>query len=212
MSARPCIAFDLDEVLCGIRGLCAEAFSRRTGINVPWTEWRFYEMYRIYGLSLNRAMDIIVEERIIERAPIEPYAAETVNTALEAGYRTAIVTSREYHPDGKGVTIDWLRQKNLEIDEVHLAGVNVTKSDVLLGIGNVVAYIDDYPPHLDHIARTGAAEQTFVLSRRWNQQSWGHRRMDNLRDFKAVIESLPRSTAAISSRSSPGRAIHVPNY
>lgn len=186
------VAFDLDEVLCNLRDIACESFRRRTGINIHWQQWSAYEMYWSYGMTQSAFEAMLIEDRALERVTPEPNARRVVSAAGMAGFRTAIITSREYYPEGLAVTREWLRMNHIAVDEIILTGRTLTKNDALRQLGDTRIFVDDFPVNLHKALEVDPAPELYLLDRPWNRTDRRHRRVHQLIDLEPRIWAASR--------------------
>lgn len=163
---KPMVGFDLDEVLLNLRDGTHSALTRRLGSCPPPAEWNQYNFFHTVGVPTEEYLSMLVEECLLEYATIEPGAYTTVHEIRSMGFRTAIVTSRAYHPRAMQVTLDWLHRHAIEMDDVVVVGRG--KVDALRKLG-AVAYVDDHAKNLWEIHDAGLPCSLALLDRPWNR-------------------------------------------
>lgn len=189
-NAQPIIGFDLDEVLCNLRDGTMAALRRRHGYYPHWSEWTTFGHNRAHGVSDEEYLRIIVEERILEAAALEPFAREVIDDCHRLGFRTAVITARGYHPRGEEVTREWLDRHALKIDELRIVKFGESKVDVIRALGPVRAYIDDNADHIDALYAAGVGGDLRMISRPWNADVDAFYRLKDLNWFGHHICSL----------------------
>lgn len=188
---RAVVGFDLDSVVADNNDLMAAVVSKEIGRTVDWRDWNGWSYYRNYGISDQRFLEICIEGRVLEDAPLAPGALEAMLALKDAGLDVACVTARAYHPRGEQVTGDWIDRLELPVDRLVVLDPSLSKRDALLAMPEVVAYLDDYLSHLYDIAGSGHPARLFVMDQPWNVGCRDFTRIFNLPDYaKQVLAGL----------------------
>lgn len=187
-SERPWVVFDMDEVVCNLRQGVQAALAKRFGTYPHWVTWNRYFHFNDVGLDLNSFLEILVEDRVCENAPVEPGAAEAIRAVRAMGYRTAIVTARGYHPHALRMTLDWLGEKGIELDAVHIVGMMDDKTDVICSLGPIAAYIDDLASHLLSLSRRCNSAVLVLRDKPWNRDANVLWRIEDMSQFVELVE------------------------
>jgi 5'(3')-deoxyribonucleotidase len=187
---RGIVAFDLDEVILNLRDGILAALRRRQPGYLHWREWSHFHHNQDQGISNEEFLNIIVEESILEQAPIEPGAREAIEAIRSMGYETAVVTARGYHPRGESVTRRWLANERVVMDYVRVVPFGISKTETLRELGGVVAYVDDHHKHLEALHAAGVGGELVLLNRPWNQSASGFWRVGGLPGFADVVRRL----------------------
>jgi len=183
MQKKPIIAFDCDNVLCDLIPGLSDACSRFTGISLEPDEWIHYDHFINVGMTLSDLLRAIIDHKILERAP--PYAGvvDAILLAREQGFAVALITARGYHPHGDPITLSWLKEFGMEFDHVILVDINETKAEALKSLDNVVAYIDDYLPHLHDLEIANAGVPLFLMDQPWNREDSKFQRVFSVHEY-----------------------------
>lgn len=185
------VAFDLDDVILNLREGFHAALARRFGPTYPhWSAWRDLWHFKPFGCDLHQFLSVIVEERLLEQAPIEPGAWSAIMQIRAMGFETAVVTARGYHPYGVQVTVEWLHRNAVDMDHVVIVPFGESKADAIRSLGRVVAYVDDHSPHLQGLRAAGVGGQLALMDRPWNQLTAAYPRVHDLHGFARLVEMV----------------------
>jgi 5'(3')-deoxyribonucleotidase len=183
----PFVVFDLDDTLANLREHLMDALNRRTGRQVHWSEWRRYELVSVYDVSVEQILAWVLEDRVLERATLEPHAREAVCAAREAGFRVAVVTARGWHPQGEAITRGWLDRHGLAVDAVHLVPAFGSKARVLARMGPVWHFVDDHAGHLHPARAVPSVRETHLIDRPWNREDTILNRIHGLDELVRIL-------------------------
>lgn len=191
---KPFVGFDLDEVLLGMRDLMHAALVRRLGAYPHWAYWTDFAHFERFApgrMDLKGFLNAIIEDEILENAPIEPGALDAVRKIRAMGYRTAVITARSYHPHGRRVTLDWLNRHGFEMDEVCLVEVRESKVERVRALGPMVAYIDDHAKNLDQLTEAGVGGLKVLHVRPWSASERARfASVESIEEFPEVVRGL----------------------
>lgn len=169
------VVFDLDEVIFNLHDGTRQAMIRRFGAFPDWTQWPVYAIHRQL-MTDEQFLSMIVEECLLEQAPLEPGAAAAVAEVQRMGFRTAAVTSRGYHPFAERVTREALERHSIHMDELRIValkdGGHGNKAEAIRGLGDVVAFIDDLPQNLWEVRDAGFKGILCLNHRPWNAREF----------------------------------------
>jgi hypothetical protein len=191
---RPFVGFDLDEVLLGMRDLVHASLARRLGGYPHWAYWSdflHFERFAPGRIDLKGFLDAIIEDEILENAPMEPGALQAVQEIRAMGLRTAVITARGYHPRGEQVTHDWLAKHGFEMDEVCVVGVRENKAERVRALGPMIAYIDDHAKNLDQLEEAGVGGVKVLHVRPWSAaQRDRFASVESIEEYPEVVRSV----------------------
>lgn len=201
-TSGPWVGFDVDEVLANLRDGLARQMTTRFGKDLDWRQWHDYSFF-LPHMSQQEFYGMIMEDRLLEQCQPEPGAVGFLNSLKQAGFNIALITSRGFHPNAHSLTKDWLETHEFDVDFLHVVPHGQGKSDVVLGLPNVLAYVDDYLGHLDdidvRIKAMKSSKSSFgsmiaadpllcVMDRPWNQHDVnGHRRVRSVSEFHDIV-------------------------
>jgi cell division inhibitor SulA len=181
------VAFDLDEVGCDLKVPTLAAMRTVVPDYPHWERWSNYFHFEQHGISLQQFLEILEEHRVIEEAAPAEFAVEVLGLMREMGYRTAVVTARSWHTNGRKVTEDWIVKHGLPVDDLVLVEMLEPKVEAIRSLGDVVAYVDDLPSHLNQLASAQVGGQLHLMRRPWNAHSFGYRVVRDLNDYARAI-------------------------
>lgn len=200
------IAFDLDGCITNLIPALTKMCASISGIAMRESEWITYGHFANVGLTPQAFIDGIVSHSVFEGAEIHSGAAEAINAAQSKGYEIAIITQRGFHPKGVEVTTTWLDKQGMRIDHLILVNEDETKVMALKSLqllGNVVAYVDDYLPHLEAIETNGSTVELFVMDSPWNQDNTTFSRLFSVDEYVGrAIELTNESQGYCAARAS----------
>ena len=191
------VGFDLDEVICNLRGLLSKTLQQRTGRAIDPTQWVDYSIHKAYGILHEDMLDIIVEDKILERASLEPFAADAVRRIRDIGHETAIITARAFHPEGESITRDWLASHDIDVDRLILTGESESKADAMKPIGHFGFYVDDNLRHLEDVSRVLPEVGLFVIDRPWNRGDNIFRRIGGIEEYAHAVQEASCATRGL---------------
>lgn len=170
---NPIIAFDCDGVLGDlVPGLC-RICQKISGIAVEPSDWVTYDCHLSLGITSQDFFNAHITEGLLESTLVRDGVAHAVSDARNKGFDIAIITARGFHPNGEAITRAWLKKEGIEFDHLYLVDIHETKIQAiqsLQSIGNVVAYVDDYLPHLHSLANHKEVDvELFLMDQPWNQ-------------------------------------------
>lgn len=183
----PLVGFDLDGVLATHERM-AEACSKEIGRPVSHENWTHYDYYLNYGISKQRFSELLIEERVLERAVPMPGVREGIAELRESGCGVAICTARSFHPRGEAMTQEWLEEAGIQWDRLTLVHHDETKLHALQATGPLVSYVDDYLNHLVDLSMGGLNAPLFVMDQPWNRPN------DHFRRVHSVAEYVQQAT------------------
>lgn len=191
------IAFDLDEVLCGLIDAVLPHVKEKTGVELTIDVIKEFD---VYGNKWHE--DTIMNRRVSESLlfafgnetvmssakPLEG-AIDLLNWVKNQGHTIFIATARE--PDQLKLTTDWLEKYNFKFDDVACTG-----------IGNKAAYakrldlsyfVDDCVGNLQDVYAEGACPHkgAMLMNKPWNIDACLEMpfiRVDNCKEIKEYIE------------------------
>jgi hypothetical protein len=189
MSAAPFVAFDLDDVLANLRDHLMDVLNRHTGRSIHWQRWDRYELSGVYDLSVEQILDLVLKQRVLEAATLEPLAQAALTASRAAGYRVAVVTARGWHPRGEALTRAWLERHGLRVDALHLVSSFDGKAAALGALGEVAHFVDDHVGHLYPALELPRVRQVHLLDRPWNRYDRTLPRVHGLQHFIDLLAS-----------------------
>lgn len=183
INKKPIIAFDLDgtmgDLLIGLSKMC----SIITGTTVKPEEWINYDHFITIGVTADQFISGIVDHFVLENATPYYGLSEAISFARQQGYDIAVITARGFHPDGENITYAWFEKHGVDIDHIIVVGQHETKITALQSLGNVVAYIDDYLPHLHAIDEANLDIELYLMDQPWNSEDTKFSRLFSVREF-----------------------------
>lgn len=181
------VAFDMDEVLANIREPMCEAINKETGSNIHWKEWKTYNLAEVYEKEID-LKDVLTRHQVIENATMEPFARDAIAHAKGLGYRVAIVTARGWHDFAREITIDWLEQRDIEVDRVEIVPHKGSKCETLKKIGPVKYFIDDHVDHIINAKASKSARINILRDRPWNRANSSEIRVHSLKEILSILK------------------------
>jgi hypothetical protein len=200
------VGFDLDGVLADCTRM-AEAISKRTGLQARIEDWTSYNFCDRYGLSSAEFLDLLVDEKVLERAVPVPGIRQAMDTLHQHGLKIVVVTARAFHPDGDNVTRNWLEEHGIPADRLALVHHHETKVDALRQVPGLLCYVDDYLVHLHTLARAAVTDNLFVMDQPWNRHDQTFNRTLTLVDYveraAALARQIPLATPTMGALRGP---------
>src|SRR5947209_5874180 len=147
------IGLDLDGVLCDLGPGIAARITDRFGVATHPASWRSYDL-RLLRLGLPEARlsalldEVFADPEVYRSAAPVPGAVAGVAELRAAGWKAVAITARPPHL--AAVTLRWLAEQGLEIDEVHHTAVGA-KAAVAADLG-VDATVEDNPAEAELLA------------------------------------------------------------
>ncbi len=184
---KPYVVFDLDDVLANLRERMMSMLTERTGRNIHWSQWRDSELSGLYRTSDEEIMHWVQEDEVLEAATLEPHAKDAVDKAKAAGFRTAVITARAWHPRAEALTEEWLWRHDLSVDELYLVPLFGNKAQVLNELGVVEHFIDDHLAHLYPARELPGVRKVLLVDRPWNRADETLHRLHDLSEFTALL-------------------------
>lgn len=159
-------AFDLDEVLADTGSIVLDIMHEATGKHIAFNEWHTYDLGKLYSLTPAQVRRLFIEHRLIERVKPSDGAEATLQYFRTRGYKTAVVTARDWHPAAVRITGEWLKEHRLPVDELTVVADD--KSDMLKRLAPDV-YVDDLPTHVSSAAKAGV-RCPVLMTKPWNRR------------------------------------------
>lgn len=190
---KPIVAFDCDGVLVDLLpGLC-RITERLSGIPIQPDQWHDYSQYTQSGITHQAFLTAIVEDSVLENAVLNEGAVEVLAELSQQGFTIAVITSRGFHPDAERITQDYLTRNSLSVDHLMIVEIGQSKNQAIASLhelGEVIAYVDDYLPHLHDIAEQFKAIELFTMHQLWNRHDLRFERVHCLADYAEKITQL----------------------
>lgn len=178
------MAFDLDDTLNGLRFGMHRALKRR-GFFLPIAQWHTFDLHSTVGMSVQDFQSMLIEDRLLEEAAIEPQGAAAIRELLEFGFDVEVWTARGFHPRASKITSASLGRHGLGHLPVVLIEHGRSKRELLAQRTQqrpLHAFIDDNGNHVRDIAAAAPGCQCFLIDRPWNRSHHGLRRVRSARD------------------------------
>lgn len=200
------VGFDLDDVVAHLRTPMAQVVSDFSGIQIDWRDWDSWSHFEKFGMSLSQFLTSLVDQEVLQRCQPDEGAVEAIAMLRSEGLGIAVVTARSYHPKAQEITTAWLAMHGIEVDHLEIVLPSQTKNEALMGIPNLVAYIDDHPGHLSSISEVKPELPVFLMDRPWNRADDRFERLHHITDYAdralELAESAQRMRASGDSRHS----------
>lgn len=185
MGSRGTLWFDVDDVLVETSPLTEASLRQLTGKSIPidsWPHHHFVEIYELDAAGKAAMLRAWTEERLLESAKLRPGVAEAMDRLSGAGFELALITARDWHPQGERITWEMAEAHKLPVSQVVVMAFEDAKADVLRRMGaRVDGFVDDTARHV-----SGCLEQgwkAFVMSHPWNARHDLPFRVDSLSEF-----------------------------
>jgi hypothetical protein len=155
------IAIDIDSTLHHYWDLLSDSAQRRFGIELPYEEQLNWGVTRLRPEQLKCCIDETHCDATILAGRPYPDAVETVNAWAAAGNFIHITSHRD--PSAHEATEQWLRQINLEFDELYCSFDKISRCREI----GIDLLIDDSPVNLQAALEQGIAGATILHP--WNE-------------------------------------------
>ena len=136
---------DLDDTLGDLKNPMMEALGKHTGVDIHWSTWEAFDVPKIHDSGYS-----------------------FINQLKMLGYYVVIITARGWHPDAFNLTDNWVREHNLNIDELLVIDNNQSKTDVIKKFNNIAFSVDDRIRNCRDYIQSGLADNVILYSAPWN--------------------------------------------
>lgn len=169
ITEEPIVGFDMDGVMAHTNDILAEGLSKMLKRPIDWREWNSYDYFKNYGVKVEEFLEMCVDCKSLELAEPEPGIKDSIRRLRDEGLGSAIITARDFHPQGAALTRQWLESHGVEVDHLMLVHPLQSKVQAMASMPNMVTYIDD---HVDHLVRgrdSGHQAKLYMRDQPWNQ-------------------------------------------
>lgn len=138
---------------------------------LEWPEWDKKQFWKFVKRG--------VEAGVIFNTPPFRGAVEAFNSVKAAGHKVHIITAR---PDyAEGISEKWFRTCGFDYDSLTFSlDKTVVPTDM---------YVDDKPSNIDALLKAGT--DAYLLSRPWNKNYTGYKRVRSVGEFSRKVLSIP---------------------
>lgn len=184
------VGFDMDGVVANTNDILANALSKHIGKPVHWQDWSSYDHFRHYGVDLDEFLDLCIQSRSLELAEPMPGIREAMHRLNEEGFATAVITARDFHPQGEALTRQWLSAQGIEVDQMHLVHPSHSKVDAMALMPGMIAYLEDHVGHLERSRDAGHPARLFLRDQPWNQHCKDFQRVHSVTEYVDHVLSM----------------------
>ena len=188
------IMIDLDDTMCSLSSLLKESLQKRTGKNIPVSEWSDYNLSKVFDTHPDIIFKSIVEDNLFEKVMILPGVQNGFKELSKMGFFLSIVTARKEFDKDAEKTINWLKKHEIEFNSLHLVDHTVGKREIAKRL-KPNYFIDD---NLDYILSSHDHVGTSVLQRMpWNEGKETDEIIvvDNFSDFVDLVKKDTKKPA-----------------
>ena len=164
---KPVVLIDVDDVLCQTRFEIERMLQEAYGVNISHHDIIEFDIGKSIGIPF--CPQTAHKHRLLEEGKVEPGAVDLVNYLRSMGYYIAIVTAREWHPEGRSVTERWLNEGGIHFDALHVVDMEISKRDVALKYANIELCIDDHVSHVRDYLGLPHVRNVALIDRPWNK-------------------------------------------
>lgn len=179
----PIVGFDMDGVIANTNDILANALSKLVGKKVRWQDWSTYDHFTNYGVSVQEFLDMCIHCKSLELAEPLPGIRQALHQLKNEGMSTAVITARDFHPQGESITRQWLRSHDIEVDSLHLVHPLHSKVEAMAQMPGMIAYIDDHVGHLERSRDAGHPSRLFMRDQPWNQHCGEFQRVHSVPEY-----------------------------
>jgi hypothetical protein len=164
--------FDVDDVCVDTATQIYKVMLEKTGKDIPvssWTSMYFTDFYQLGKDRVEEMRGWWKEFGIIEKA--EPFMGtlESMRKIAKAGHVVNLITARDWHPNARNLTEDFVNKYNLPVKEIKLLAFGESKTNMLKEQAHTIsAFIDDSDSHVRGMKSLGVS--SVLVRRPWNQK------------------------------------------
>lgn len=190
------VGFDMDGVMAHTNDILAEGLSKILGRPIDWRDWNSYDYFKNYGLGLDEFLEMCIHCKSLELAEPEPGLKSSIERLTDEGLETAIITARDFHPQGEHLTRQWLECHGVKVDHLMLVHPSNSKVQAMSSMPNMLSYIDDHVDHLIRGRESGHEAKLYMRDQPWNQHCSDFSRVHSIDQYvQQVLDDRAAATA-----------------
>ena len=169
------VVLDLDDVQADLFRCMRHALNGYTGLDRTPAHFNTFNITEVYpGLQMDEFFNLLICDKILENLKPLEGAAEATRTMKSAGLTINVVTARDWHPEGKNLSIDWLERHGFVFDRLEVTCPNISKEVAYRKFGAQFELIaDDHMKNINHAIDSKLFKRVAVIDKPWNRWETG---------------------------------------
>jgi 5'(3')-deoxyribonucleotidase len=161
---------DVDDTLADMRTLLSSALIAHSGQDIHWKEWAGTGLEELYDIPHADFMDVLKSYKVIEQMMPHDDSLSFTKTLIDSGYNVTLLTARNWHPNSRSVTEQWLENHGLVYNDLMICNIEDDKAEIVRNaFGRVELTVDDSKKHCTSYVKSEIVSNVFVYDMPWNK-------------------------------------------
>lgn len=180
------IIFDFDDVIGNLITPMIEAINKATGCDFSEDEHTQYDIVEAYDISPEEFFEIMIDFKVLEN--LKPFHdVKHVFDTVKETHLIHIVTARQWHPNARNITEEWLKKHELHYDHLTFTSHHQSKVEAIVHWDEVALAVDDRDAHCEAYSKHDKVEKVLILDKPWNRNLEGIERISSLSEILKFI-------------------------
>lgn len=165
--------FDLDDTIGNFRSSACKKMNEKYDKTHTFDDWEHHLIEQLYNIDKRQFMKDLVSMKVLENMAAHHEAKEVMQKLNSDGYHIAVLTARQWHPNGKEITLKWLNDFEIPYNDLLLCEIDDRKSDIVSDVyGRVSFVVDDSPHQIEAYWANTDIDTVYIYDMPWNREKW----------------------------------------